>query len=93
MSSGIRKLQCILLKAALIFGAKVYTGVTFEGLIEPTNQEDGWKCRVSPQSHAVNQLEVDVVIGADGKKNVLPGFAQIEMRGEPAMHPLLASGT
>ena len=79
--SGIRRLQGILLKAALIFGAKLYTGVTFDHVIEPKSLEDGWKCKVSPDSHLVNKYEFDVLIGADGKKNVIPGFQQIEMRG------------
>ena len=78
---GIRRLQSILLKAALIFGAKLYTGVTFEDVIEPNSVEDGWKCKVSPNTHPVSTYEFDVLIGADGKKNVIPGFQQIEMRG------------
>lgn len=78
---GIRRLQAILLKAALIFGAKLYTGVTFEDVIESSSVEDGWKCKVSPNTHPVSTYEFDVLIGADGKKNVIPGFQQIEMRG------------
>ena len=79
---GIRRLQASLLKTALIFGAKLYTGLTFEQVVEPKSLEDGWKCQVSPENHPVNSFEFDVLIGADGKKNVLPGFQQIEMRGE-----------
>lgn len=36
---------------------------------------------MSPESHPVSKYEFDVLIGADGKKNVIPGFQQIEMRG------------
>lgn len=79
--TGIRRLQGILLKAAFIFGAKLFTGVTFDHVIEPNSLEDGWKCKVSPESHPVSKYEFDVLIGADGKKNVIPGFEQIEMRG------------
>ncbi|VDP84900.1 unnamed protein product [Echinostoma caproni] len=32
---SIRTLQCILLKAALLFGVQVFVGVTYRGLIEP----------------------------------------------------------
>ena len=78
---GIRRLQAILLKCALIFGAKLYTGVTFEHVIEPNLPEDGWRSKVSPENHPLKTFEFDVLIGADGKKNVLPGFQQIEMRG------------
>lgn len=28
---------------------------------------------VSPESHPVSQLEFDVIIGADGRRNTLPG--------------------
>lgn len=79
---GIRRLQSVLLKTALIFGAKLYTGVTFDGVIEPNSVEDGWRSKVSPASHPVSEYEFDVLIGADGKKNVIPGFQQIEMRGK-----------
>lgn len=79
---GIRRLQAILLKTALILGVKVFTGVTFDKVIEPTNEDVGWKCHVTPFNDALTDYEVDVVIGADGKKNVLPEFAQIEMRGK-----------
>ena len=33
--TGIRTLQCILLKVALLLGVEVYPGVTFDSLIEP----------------------------------------------------------
>ncbi len=35
MVSGIRALQCILLKIALLVGVEVHRNVTFEGLKEP----------------------------------------------------------
>ena len=39
--SGIRALQCILLKVALVLGVEVHTNVAFEGLVEPPkNQEE-----------------------------------------------------
>lgn len=37
---------------------------------------------MSSASHPVSEYEFDVLIGADGKKNVIPGFQQIEMRGK-----------
>lgn len=33
----------------------------------------GWKAEVHPQTHPVNELEFDVIIGADGRRNTLPG--------------------
>ena len=74
-------LQCMLMKAALILGVQIYTGVTFENVVEPTG-DSGWRCQVLPPSHPVSQFDLDMVVGADGKKNVLPDFPQIEMRGE-----------
>ena len=32
-----------------------------------------WRMEVHPRSHPVNQLEFDVIIGADGRRNTLPG--------------------
>ena len=34
--SGIRKLQCILLKVCLILGVQVYAQTSFDELLEPT---------------------------------------------------------
>ena len=41
--------------------------------------------QVSPKSHALNQLEFDVIIGADGRRNTLPGFQRKEFRGKLAI--------
>lgn len=69
------------MKTALILGVQIYTGVTFEKLVEPTG-DNGWRCFVNPPFHPASQLDFDMVVGADGKKNVLPDFPQIEMRGK-----------
>lgn len=43
--SGIRQLQCILLKVALILGVEIHEGVSFEGLIPPpADQHSESKC-------------------------------------------------
>lgn len=36
----------------------------------------GWRAEVHPDSHPVRQLEFDVVIGADGRRNTLPGICK-----------------
>ena len=41
--SGIRQLQCILLKIALLLGVEIYQNVTFLNVIEPTSPQQG-KC-------------------------------------------------
>ncbi len=40
-SPGIRQLQCILLKVALILGVEIYPNVTFINAIEPTSSQQG----------------------------------------------------
>lgn len=40
---GIRQLQLILLKVALLLGVEVHTGVEFQGLVEPSG-ESGTSC-------------------------------------------------
>ena len=82
---SIRQLQCILLKVALSLGVEIYDSVGFEGLIEPSNVETGWRAEVSPAGHPVGQYEFDILIGADGKRNTLHGFKRKEFRGKLAI--------
>ena len=71
---SIRTLQCILLKVALIVGVEVHTGVSFDGIREPDGVEKhGWRAWVTPEGHPASEFEYDVLIGADGKRNTLPG--------------------
>ena len=35
--------------------------------------EIGWRAEVNPRTHPVNELEFDVIIGADGRRNTLAG--------------------
>ncbi|XP_054862726.1 protein-methionine sulfoxide oxidase mical3b isoform X4 [Amphiprion ocellaris] len=98
---SIRQLQLVLLKVALLLGVQVHVNVEFRNLVEPPeNQhrhtllqcspvvlpaEVGWRMEVSPKSHPVSQLEFDVIIGADGRRNTLPGFRRKEFRGKLAI--------
>lgn len=41
MCGGIRQLQLILLKVALLLGVEIYTGVEFEGLKDPQVNDMG----------------------------------------------------
>ncbi|XP_026065840.1 protein-methionine sulfoxide oxidase mical3b-like isoform X6 [Carassius auratus] len=85
---SIRQLQLMLLKVALLLGVEVHVNVEFKHLVEPPeNQEKrvGWRAEVHPSSHPVSQLEFDVVIGADGRRNTLPGFRRKEFRGKLAI--------
>ncbi|XP_037615805.1 protein-methionine sulfoxide oxidase mical3b isoform X9 [Sebastes umbrosus] len=86
---SIRQLQLILLKIALLLGVEVHVNVEFKNLVEPPEDQNrrkvGWRMEVSPKSHPVNQLEFDVIIGADGRRNTLPGFRRKEFRGKLAI--------
>ena len=68
------------MKTALLLGVQIYAGVTFEKMVEPCG-DAGWRCSLDPPFHPASQVDYDMVVGADGKKNVLPNFPQIEMRG------------
>ncbi|KAI7791992.1 putative protein-methionine sulfoxide oxidase mical3b, partial [Triplophysa rosa] len=86
---SIRRLQLMLLKVALLLGIEVHVNVEFKHLLEPPenqeNQKVGWRAEVHPSPHPVRQLEFDVVIGADGRRNTLPGFRRKEFRGKLAI--------
>ncbi|XP_077356434.1 protein-methionine sulfoxide oxidase mical3b-like isoform X2 [Festucalex cinctus] len=47
--------------------------------------EVGWTMEAWPKSHVVNQLQFDVIVGADGHRNTLPGFRRKEFRGKLAI--------
>ncbi|XP_051544615.1 protein-methionine sulfoxide oxidase mical3b isoform X2 [Myxocyprinus asiaticus] len=86
---SIRQLQLMLLKVALLLGVEVHVNVEFKHLLEPPEDQGktsiGWRAEVHPSSHPVRQLEFDVVIGADGRRNTLPGFRRKEFRGKLAI--------
>ncbi|XP_016412914.1 protein-methionine sulfoxide oxidase mical3b-like [Sinocyclocheilus rhinocerous] len=85
---SIRQLQLMLLKVALLVGVEIHVNVEFKHLVEPPEDQEkrvGWRAEVHPNSHPVSQLEFDVVIGADGRRNTLPGFRRKEFRGKLAI--------
>uniref|UniRef100_A0A671SGH3 F-actin monooxygenase n=1 Tax=Sinocyclocheilus anshuiensis TaxID=1608454 RepID=A0A671SGH3_9TELE len=86
---SIRQLQLMLLKVALLLGIEIHVNVEFRGLIEPPedqeNERIGWRAEVHPRTHPVNELEFDVIIGADGRRNTLSGFRRKEFRGKLAI--------
>lgn len=86
---SIRQLQLMLLKMALLLGIEIHVNVEFKGLIEPPedqeNEKIGWRAEVHPKTHPVSELEFDVIIGADGRRNTLPGFRRKEFRGKLAI--------
>uniref|UniRef100_A0A4W6E1B7 F-actin monooxygenase n=1 Tax=Lates calcarifer TaxID=8187 RepID=A0A4W6E1B7_LATCA len=86
---SIRQLQLMLLKVALLLGIEIHVNVEFKGLIEPPEDQEteriGWRAEVHPRTHPVSELEFDVIIGADGRRNTLPGFRRKEFRGKLAI--------
>uniref|UniRef100_M3ZTY4 F-actin monooxygenase n=1 Tax=Xiphophorus maculatus TaxID=8083 RepID=M3ZTY4_XIPMA len=86
---SIRQLQLMLLKMALLLGIEIHVNVEFKGLIEPPDDQEseriGWRAEVHPRTHPVSELEFDVIIGADGRRNTLPGFRRKEFRGKLAI--------
>lgn len=42
--SGIRQLQLVLLKVSLLLGVEFHTGVEFQGLIEPSEENSTYIC-------------------------------------------------
>ncbi|XP_068169347.1 protein-methionine sulfoxide oxidase mical3a isoform X28 [Antennarius striatus] len=86
---SIRQLQLMLLKMALLLGIEIHVNVEFKALIEPPEDQEteriGWRAEVHPRTHPVNELEFDVIIGADGRRNTLPGFRRKEFRGKLAI--------
>uniref|UniRef100_A0A8C5HRY5 F-actin monooxygenase n=1 Tax=Gouania willdenowi TaxID=441366 RepID=A0A8C5HRY5_GOUWI len=85
---SIRQLQLVLLKVALLLGVEVHVNVEFKKLLEPPKDQRrkvGWRMEVSPSSHPVSQLEFNVIVGADGRRNTLPGFRRKEFRGKLAI--------
>ncbi|XP_077449439.1 protein-methionine sulfoxide oxidase mical3a-like isoform X2 [Stigmatopora argus] len=87
---SIRKLQLVLLKVALLLGVEVHVNVEFKRVVEPPPPEQGprevgWTLEAWPKSHVVNQLQFEVIVGADGHRNTLPGFRRKEFRGKLAL--------
>lgn len=75
--TGIRQLQLILFKVALILGVEIHVNVEFVKVLEPPedqeNQKVGWRAEFLPADHSLSEFEFDVIIGADGRRNTLEG--------------------
>lgn len=62
---SIKRLQCILLKTALVLGVEVCPGVEFREVMEPASASDSWRLGVRPETHPLNNRGLDVLIGAE----------------------------
>ncbi|XP_061662284.1 protein-methionine sulfoxide oxidase mical3a-like isoform X2 [Syngnathoides biaculeatus] len=86
---SIRQLQLVLLKVALLVGVEVHVNVEFKRVVQPPPDQQqpkaGWTIEAWPKSHVANRLQYDVIVGADGHRNTLPGFRRKEFRGKLAI--------
>ncbi|XP_064833923.1 F-actin-monooxygenase MICAL2 isoform X3 [Oncorhynchus masou masou] len=86
---SIRQLQLMLLKIALLVAVEFHVNVEFVKLLEPPeNQENdgpGWRAEIRPSDHPMANIDFDVVVGADGRRNTLEGFKRKEFRGKLAI--------
>ena len=74
----------MLLKLCLLLGVTFHSSVEFLELVEPQN-DAGWRIKVSPDNHSIGEKDIDVLVGADGRKSTLPGFDRKEFRGKLAL--------
>ncbi|KAL5271100.1 hypothetical protein ACHWQZ_G001675 [Mnemiopsis leidyi] len=81
---SIRRLQLILMKIALVLGVKVFVNTSFVEYLEPCNST-GWRISVKPSNTEIEMTDFDVLVGADGKRNSIPGFQRKEFRAKLAI--------
>lgn len=81
---SIKQVQLVLCKIALLLGVEIHINTSFEGLVPPT-ADIGWRANVLPNDHPINLYEFDIMIGADGRRNVFDGFPRKEFRGKLAI--------
>ena len=82
---SIKRLQCILLKTALVLGVEIFPGVEFRDVVEPSSETEPWRLSLQPADHPLTTRGVDVLIGAEGKHVTVPGFRRKEFRGKLAI--------
>ncbi len=64
-----------MVKVALLLGVEVHLGVAFSSLEEPCGGPDspGWRVRTVPDCPPVTGADLDVLVGAEGKRVTVPG--------------------
>ena len=69
-------MQVVLIKVALVLGVSVSVGVEFSDLLEPVPDDPstGWRVKVNPPNHYLNKINIDVLVGAEGKRVTVPGM-------------------
>jgi len=82
---AIRRLQCLLLKVALILGVKVVSGTTFlkdagNPIFDPEKKCYYWKAEVDSNGKNIDEelLKFNVLIGADGENSSVAEYYGFE---------------
>ena len=82
---GIRTIQSVLLKIALVLGVKIHFPVTFVDIIEPKSSNDLWHVHTEPVSPHIASTAYDAIFCADGKQHSLKQFHSKEFRAKLAI--------
>ena len=64
---GIKTLQLVLSKIALLTGVKIVCPIVFDGLSMPSRSGKRWTGKFSPEDHLINHFNFDMIIIASGK--------------------------
>ena len=70
-----------MLKICLLFGIQIHFDVEFKAIYEPTDSMS-WHAQLSPSDHKLNNMEFDVLVGAEGRSSRIPGFDRKELRAK-----------
>ena len=61
---------------SLILGARVCAPCEIVDLVEPESADPdgpGWRVKVNPPTHPINKMNIDALVGAEGKRVTVPG--------------------
>lgn len=81
---SIRRLQLILIKICLVLGVQVHCNTGYVEYLEPANSR-GWRVITEPVIPSIDEVDFDVLVGADGKRNSIKGFQRKEFRAKLAI--------
>ena len=82
---GIRTIQSILLKIALVLGVKIHFPIKFIDFVEPQSLSDDWQVLVEPKVPQISGKRYDAILCADGKQHSLRTFKSKEFRAKLAI--------
>jgi len=71
---GIKTLQLILSKVAMLLGIRMVTPCKFVDLIEPDDEGRGWRVKVDPTNEFLDAYEFRFLVIASGKNVPIEGF-------------------